>query len=484
MNPSFGPYEIRGKLGSGAMAVVWRAWDPKLEREVAIKEPTRGAGVSDDMAEELAQRFVQEGKTAARLSHPGIVTIFAADVFDGRSGIVMELLRGHTLSHLIDRGVVEPQAALSILDQLLDALDYAHTMGVVHRDVKPDNVFITDEGRVKLTDFGVAHVSRLDGSSDAVMAGTPGYMSPEQTRAESVDARSDVFSIGVVAYEMFTGHNPFGATDGADIHTIMYRTAHGEPLPFAGTSVPQSLIPVISRATERTREARYQSAAEMQISLRSSASSALVGGPGTLADLVEDAGPAGVPGVSFSSSTVEQFKEHVPKKGSTSWILGAAVAATGFVLLVIMLMSGSTGFGILLMAAGGIGGAAWLMVKQRDSSSGPQPEPILLGASQPTGPTATLAIYGPSDDMIQRVALPCVVGRSTDADLPLADDLVSRRHAMFSSRAGTLVVEDLGSRNGTFLNGFPVAGPMPLDSASDVLIGSTRIRVVDDGSIS
>lgn len=480
MNPSFGPYEIRGKLGSGAMAVVWRAWDPKLEREVAIKEPTRGAGVSDEMAEELAQRFVQEGKTAARLSHPGIVTIYTADVFDGRSGIVMELLRGHTLSHLIDRGVVEPQAALSILDQLLDALDYAHTMGVVHRDVKPDNVFITDEGRVKLTDFGVAHVSRLDGSTDAVMAGTPGYMSPEQIRAESVDARSDVFSIGIVAYEMFSGRNPFGAMDGIDIHTIMYRTAHGDPLSFAGTAVPPSLIPVITRATARVRDDRYQSAAAMQFDLRSNASNALAGDGGSLADLVEDVGPAGIPGVSFSSSTVEQFKEHAPKKGSTSWIIGAAAGAAGLVLFMVMLMSGSAGFGILVLAAAGIGAAAWLMVKQR----GGPPEPIMLGAEPPAGPTATLAIYGPSDDMIQRVTLPCVVGRSTEADLPLADDLVSRRHAMFSLRDGAICVEDLGSRNGTFLNGFPVGGPVQLGLSSDVLVGNTRIRIVEDGSSS
>ena len=481
MNPTFGPYEIRGKLGSGAMAVVWRAWDPKLEREVAIKEPMRGAGMSEDTAEELAARFIQEGKTAARLSHPGIVTIYAADVFDGRSGIVMELLRGHTLSHLIDRGVVEPQAALSILDQLLEALDYAHAMGVVHRDVKPDNVFITDEGRVKLTDFGVAHVSRLDGPVDAVVAGTPGYMSPEQVRAEPVDACSDVFSIGVVAYEMFAGRNPLGATDGLDTHTIMYRTAHGEPFDFSGTAVPPSLQPVILRASERDRALRYQSAAEMRFDLRAAASSAVLGGSGTLADLVEDVGPAGVPGVSFSSSTVGQFKEHVPKKGSVSWLLGASAAAAGAVLLLIMLFSVSPGFGILMAAAAGIGGVAWLMASQRGSSAHLSSEAIALGATEAAGPSAILAIFGPSDDTVQRVSLPCVVGRSTEADLPLADDLVSRRHARFTIREGVLLLEDLGSRNGTYMNGFPVGGPIAVDTTSEILIGQTRVRLVPEG---
>jgi len=481
MSSSFGPYEIRGKLGSGAMAVVWRAWDPKLEREVAIKEPIRGASVTEAAAAEAAARFIQEGKTAARLSHPGIVTIYAADTFDGRPGIVMELLRGHTLSRLIDHRLLDVTAALSILDQLLDALDYAHTMGVVHRDVKPDNVFITDDGRVKLTDFGVAHVSRLgDSGYDAVVAGTPGYMSPEQTRAEPVDARSDLFSIGVIACELFTGHNPFGATDGVDTHTIMYRTAHGEPLDLTGTPVPSQLHPVVLRATERTPERRYQSAAEMRTALGQAAAGQVMGSPGTLADIVDDAGSYGVPGVAFSSATVGSIKEHIPSKGSTGWLVGVAAGATVLILLMLAMLAGEGGFGVLVLGAAALGGAVWWMMKRSGSDAGPAPEQYLPGGPPPEAPAVTLAILGPGDDTVQRFALPCVIGRSSDADLALADERVSRRHAMLRLRDGLVWLEDLGSRNGTYVDGASVSDPVPVDARVQILIGDTAIRITDE----
>lgn len=481
MSSTFGPYEIRGKLGSGAMAVVWRAWDPKLEREVAIKEPIRGVDTTEAAAAEAAARFIQEGKTAARLSHPGIVTIYAADTFDSRPGIVMELLRGHTLSRLIDNRLLDVTAALSILDQLLDALDYAHTMGVVHRDVKPDNVFITDDGRVKLTDFGVAHVSRLGGSvHDAVVAGTPGYMSPEQTRAEPADARSDLFSIGVIAYELFTGRNPFGATDGLDTYTIMYRTAHGDPLDLAGTPVPPQLHPVVLRATERTPALRFQSAAEMRIALGQAATGQVMGGLGTLADIVDDAGPFGVPGVTFSTATVGSIKEHIPEKGSTGWLVGVAAGATVLILLMLAMLAGEGGFGVLVLGAAALGGAVWWMMKRSGSEAGSAPEEYLLGGAPLEGPAVTLAIRGPSDDTMQRFTLPCIIGRSSDADLALADERVSRRHAMLRVREGQLWLEDLGSRNGTYVDGVSVSSPVPVDQTVQILIGDTAIRVAEE----
>ena len=178
---TIGSYELRGELGRGAMARVWRAWDPALEREVAIKEPLFDYRLTPEVHAELGRRFVAEGRTAAKLNHPGIVSIYAADVWDGRPAIVMELVDGSTLSDLLTVGALPPKAALNILDQLLDAVGYAHAHGVVHRDIKPDNIFVTKTGIVKLADFGVAHVDR--GTKHATLAGTvlgtPGYMSPE-----------------------------------------------------------------------------------------------------------------------------------------------------------------------------------------------------------------------------------------------------------------------------------------------------------------
>ena len=259
-----GPYELRGELGRGAMAVVWRAWDPSLERELAIKEPMIPFGVDSQAADEFIERFVREGKAAAGLNHPGIITIHNAGVFDGRPAIVMELVEGQTLAAVLDRGPLSPAASVSILGQLLDAVAYAHDRGVVHRDIKPDNVFVTPEGRVKLADFGIAHMGgSVTLTREGTVMGTPGYMAPEQVTGDPVDGRTDVFAIGAIAYEMVAGRNPFGATDGAAPTTVMYRIVHEEPpeLPegaLAGFPVP--LAAIIGTALAKSPDDRFNDA--------------------------------------------------------------------------------------------------------------------------------------------------------------------------------------------------------------------------------
>jgi len=266
-----GPYELRGELGRGAMAVVWRAWDTKLEREVAIKEPMVPPGTDQVTAADLAARFVREGKAAAALNHPGIVTIYAADVYDGRPAIVMELIEGETLSGLLDRGPLATSSTLAVLDQLLDAAGYAHSRGVVHRDIKPDNIFITTEGRVKLADFGIAHMGTSSALTQAgTVMGTPGYMSPEQVTGQAVDSRADIFAIGVIGYEMLTGSNPFGATEGVASTTVMYRIVH-EPMPLLPAQVsaglPANLSALLAAATAKDPAARIADAASFRAAL-------------------------------------------------------------------------------------------------------------------------------------------------------------------------------------------------------------------------
>lgn len=269
-----GPYEIRGELGRGAMAIVWRAWDPNLECEVAIKEPLFDSRLSEDVLAEMGRRFVKEAKTAAKLrGHQGIVTVYAADIYDGRPAVVMELVDGSTLGEVLESGPLSPAECLSVLDQLLDAVGYAHEKGVVHRDIKPENIFVTASGVVKLADFGIAHVD--DGAATKATAfgtvlGTPGYMSPEQAKGAQVDARSDLFSVGAVAYEMLTGRNPFGAGDGTDSTTLLYRIVHEpvEELPSTATAgLPADLRPGIMAALAKDPDDRPQTAMDLKAML-------------------------------------------------------------------------------------------------------------------------------------------------------------------------------------------------------------------------
>lgn len=271
-----GSYELRGELGRGAMAKVWRAWDPQLEREVAIKEPLFDPRLPSEVLAEMGRRFVKEGRTAAKLNHPNIVTIYAADVYDGRPAIIMELVDGITLADLLDQGRLSPQETLGILDQLLDAIGYAHDHDVVHRDIKPENIFVNSDGLVKLADFGIAHVDDDSATRATVFGsvlGTPGYMSPEQAIGAQVDARSDLFSVGIVAYEMLAGSNPFGAGDST---TLLYRIVH-EPAPelpdHVATSIPQDMRPAIMKALSKDPADRPQNAAAFKAMLHGGASS-------------------------------------------------------------------------------------------------------------------------------------------------------------------------------------------------------------------
>lgn len=275
MAATIGPFEIVGELGRGAMAVVWRGYDPNLERDVAIKEPAMPANADETTAAEFAARFVREGKAAAALNHPGIVTIYGADVYDGRPAIIMELIEGETLATILERGPLTSAAAMGILDQLLEAAGYAHSRGVVHRDIKPDNVFVTNDGRVKLADFGIAHVGTTATLTQAgTVMGTPGYMAPEQVTGSPVDARADVFAIGAIAYEMLTGRNPFGATDGAPPTTVMYRIVHEQPpaLPSGALAgLPLGFPQVIGAALAKDPSGRFASAEAFRAALRGGA---------------------------------------------------------------------------------------------------------------------------------------------------------------------------------------------------------------------
>ncbi len=225
-----GRYDILEELGRGAMGVVYKAADPTIGRMVAIKllslEPT-----DDKDSPGTKDLFMREARAAGRLSHPGIVTIHDAleDPETQRSYIVMEFVSGRTLENVLLYGpVISSEKALDLIRQIAEALDYAHQQQIIHRDLKPANVLLTDEGHTKITDFGIAKIAARDSTlRTAAVMGTPAYMSPEQVTGGEVDARSDLFSMGILLYLMLTGQKPFSG----DTAAVMFKIVYEDPLP-------------------------------------------------------------------------------------------------------------------------------------------------------------------------------------------------------------------------------------------------------------
>ena len=267
MISQLGRYEVTGELGQGAMGVVYRAKDPLIDRVVAIK--TINLSLAKEEKDEYEGRFYQEARAAGRLNHPNIVTIY--DV--GKSGdiayIAMELLQGRELRDIMNDGTLIPvDQVLDIATQVALGLNYAHEHEIVHRDVKPSNIMVIRDGHVKITDFGIARMaSAAVRTQTGMVLGSPKYMSPEQVMGRTIDARSDIFSLGVMIYEMLTGQPPF---NGDNVNTIMYQTLNGIPLPpnELNPAVPEMLNFILVKALAKSLEDRYQNAKDLADDLR------------------------------------------------------------------------------------------------------------------------------------------------------------------------------------------------------------------------
>lgn len=265
-----GRYELIRVLGKGAMGVVYEGRDPNLDRRVAIKT-VKVENLSREAASEYEHRFRTEARSAARLQHPNIVSVYDSDRHGNIAFLVMEYIQGDDLKHHLDSGArYSLEQSLKMIRDLLSALDYAHKQGIVHRDVKPANLLIEPGGRLKLTDFGVA---RIQDSGDATrtqgsMVGTLKYMSPEQVQGQKTDARADLFSAGVVLYQLLTDKRPFdGDNDFSIIHQIIGHTP-ASPSTY-NPRLPAALDAVVARALAKNREERFAAARDFSVALQS-----------------------------------------------------------------------------------------------------------------------------------------------------------------------------------------------------------------------
>ncbi len=264
-----GRYEIVGELGRGAMGVVYKATDPVIGRAVAVKTiklSEEGTGLSRP---ELLSRFQTEARAAGLLTHPNIVVVFDAGEEEGLYYITMELVEGKSVQALLDAGHAFPlPRVLRIMEQTCSALQFAHERNVVHRDIKPANIMLTGDDTVKVTDFGTAKILQFGTvQQTAHVMGTPSYMSPEQIKGRAVDGRSDIFSLGVMLYEMITGEKPF---PGQSITTVIYKIVNEEPVPprNINPSIHPGISAAVMKALAKEPDDRYQSCREMLEDLR------------------------------------------------------------------------------------------------------------------------------------------------------------------------------------------------------------------------
>lgn len=264
-----GRYEIVGELGKGAMGLVYLAKDPLIGRQLAIKTFRVGLSAGDQEMEQFKARFLREAQSAGILSHPNIVTIHDVVVDpNGDFFIAMEYVKGNDLKRLMQKqGRLDLKFVLDIVAQIADGLDYAHSKGVVHRDIKPANIIITDDKQAKITDFGIARVDASNLTTEGQLLGTPNYMAPEQIQGKEVDHRSDLFSLGVMFYELVTGKKPF---QGENLTQVTHRIVF-EPFPDPKRFVPglpDSLIRVMAKALAKDPVERYGRASEISQALR------------------------------------------------------------------------------------------------------------------------------------------------------------------------------------------------------------------------
>jgi Tfp pilus assembly protein PilF/predicted Ser/Thr protein kinase len=328
-----GPYRITRQLGVGGMATVWKAYHPALDRYVALK--VLHPSFKEDP--QFTARFQREARIVAKLTHPHIVPIYDFSEHEGMSYLVMRYIDGHTLKARLKRGPLELHEVMEILEPAGRALAYAHEQGVLHRDIKPSNFILSPEGEVFLTDFGLARMAETTDStlSRDMLVGTPQYISPEQARGEKLDARTDIYSLGVVLFEMLTGKVPYDAdTPYAVIHDHIF-----SPLPLPTefkADIPEAVEKVVLKALAKDRDDRFESVREMVSALEETLAgeSVEVAPPELPPEETDKAAEEALEGVEQELPAAEEAGEREPaarpRGRSRRWI--AVIAVVGALL--------------------------------------------------------------------------------------------------------------------------------------------------------
>ncbi|MCW7539824.1 serine/threonine protein kinase [Aquabacterium sp. A7-Y] len=323
-----GKYPITGVLGEGAMGVVYKAFDPDIKRTVAIKTIRKQLVEDSPHAASIAERFRNEAQAAGRLLHPGIVGVYEYGEDRERAFIAMEYVEGHSVAHYLGRKIRFPeQDILSIMVQLLTALDHAHEQGVWHRDIKPGNLIITRHGKLKIADFGIARVDAGGLTQLNAIVGTPGYMAPEQYTAEKIDHRVDIWSSGVLLYQLLTGQLPFNGTAEA----LMYRIVHEEPVrpsQHVGSSRAEHYDHVVATALAKRPAARYANALAFRDDLLTHCSAPVSATVSEETVIMEVVRPEGAPGSGGGAAAASVGDGGVISVGSLSSLGSGAPSPT------------------------------------------------------------------------------------------------------------------------------------------------------------
>ena len=262
MPQTIGRYQVLDSIGYGAMGAVYKAFDPLIKRTLAIKTIRLDIPRQSPQYRSFIDRFYHEARISGTLSHPNIVTLFDIGEEGGLPYLAMEFVEGETISSIVERGErFPPEKVIALVSQIASAVDYAHSKGVIHRDIKPSNLILYESERVKVTDFGIAKLVDAEMTQSGTLLGTPSYMSPEQAMGDKLDGRSDIFSLGVCAFEMLSGEQPF---PGTNVTSILYKLVHVDPIEPANLEmnglVPQKWHEVFSRVLAKKPDDRYQTA--------------------------------------------------------------------------------------------------------------------------------------------------------------------------------------------------------------------------------
>ncbi|WP_233255920.1 serine/threonine-protein kinase [Falsiroseomonas bella] len=393
---NLGKYELRSTLGRGAMGVVYEGWDPVIARRVAIKTVRLPAEDDTDAQEELA-RFRREAQAAGRLTHPNIVGVYDYGEDRGVAYIVMEFVDGPTLKSLLDRQerMALPQV-VRVMEEVLAGLAFSHARGIVHRDIKPANVMLTSEGQAKLADFGIARIESSSMTQAGTVMGTPAYMSPEQFMGQTVDARTDIYSAGVLLYQLLTGERPFEGGMAAIMHKAL-NTEAPKPSDLSVTA-PPALDAVVARAMAKRPDGRFPNAEAFAVALRAalaapapSVEATMIAAPGMAERSVEATMIA-------SSAAPPAPTATVPTAPAPPPVAAPAPAATPTPRQGAPI--GAIAAGVAALVA--IGGGAWFMlgreapqappqataVQQPPAAPAPLPPPISVTAQPAPAPAA------------------------------------------------------------------------------------------------